>query len=143
MRALAHWSKASLAYYGSGNSATARAVISSRAKSSAGTGLLTEPVVLADADGRVQFANAAASSLLGYRPEELSGLPLTALIHESEREKFVVELAALERVPSDFASLEHSAAVLCKNGTRLAVMLTLSRRIAVTRSVTTMVLRQL
>ncbi|OFZ88737.1 MAG: hypothetical protein A2V78_03455 [Betaproteobacteria bacterium RBG_16_64_18] len=106
-------------------------------------GLLTEPVVLADADGRVQFANAAASSLLGYRPEELSGLPLTALIHESEREKFVVELAALERVPSDFASLEHSAAVLCKNGTRLAVMLTLSRRIAVTRSVTTMVLRQL
>lgn len=70
-------------------------------------------------------------------------MPLTALIHESEREKFVVELAALERVPSDFASLEHSAAVLCKNGTRLAVMLTLSRRIAMTRSVTTMVLRQL
>ena len=34
-------------------------------------GLLTEPVLLADADGRAQFANAAASSLLGDRPEEL------------------------------------------------------------------------
>jgi len=70
-------------------------------------------------------------------------LPLTALIHESERDKFTAELAALERVSSDFASLEHSAAVPCKNGTRLAVMLTISRRIAVTRSVTTLVLRQL
>ncbi|OGA08704.1 MAG: hypothetical protein A3H33_00150 [Betaproteobacteria bacterium RIFCSPLOWO2_02_FULL_65_20] len=70
-------------------------------------------------------------------------MPLTALIHESERDKFTAELAALERVSSDFASLEHSAAVPCKNGTRLAVMLTISRRIAVTRSVTTLVLRQL
>jgi PAS domain S-box-containing protein len=105
-------------------------------------GLLEEPVVLADVNGRVQFANAAVSRLLGYEPEELKGLPLTALMHQSEREKIVAELAALERVPSDFASLEHSAAVLCKNGTRLAVMLTLSRRIAVTQSVTTMILRQ-
>jgi PAS domain S-box-containing protein len=106
-------------------------------------GLLEEPVVLADVNARVQFANAAATRLLGYEPEELTGLPLTALIHQSEREKIVAELGALERVPSDFASLEHSAAVLCKNGTRLAVMLTLSRRIAVTQSVTTMIFRQL
>lgn len=106
-------------------------------------GLLAEPVLLSDAKQRVQFANAAASRLLGYKPEELSGLPLISLIHESEREKITAELAALERVPADFASLEHGAAVVCKDGTQLRVMLALSRRIAVTQSVTTMVLRQL
>ena len=106
-------------------------------------GLLDEPVVLADVDGRVQFANAAAARLLGYRPEELSGVPLIALIHQSEREKITAELAALERVSSDFASLEHAVAVVCKNGTQLRVMLTLSRRIAVTQSVTALILRQL
>lgn len=106
-------------------------------------GLLAEPVVLAGANGRVQFANAAALQLLGYKPEELSGLLLTALIHESEREKITAELAALDRVPSDVASLEHGVSVVCKDGTQLRVMVALSRRIAVTQSVTTMVLRQL
>ena len=106
-------------------------------------GLLAEPVLLADENGCVQFANAAASDLLGYASEELAGRPMISLIHESEQAKITAELAALERASTDFAALEHGAAVVCKNGTRLTVMLTLSRRIAVTRTVTTMILRQL
>ena len=106
-------------------------------------GLLAQPVLLADANGRVQFTNAAVTELLGYKPEDLLGQPLTSVIHESERQRITAELAALERVGSDFASLEHGTAVVSKDGTQLRVMLALSRRIAVTQSVTTMVLRQL
>lgn len=106
-------------------------------------GLLAEPVVLADASGLIQFANSAVTTLLGYKPAELSGQPLISVIHESEREKITAELAALDRASSDFSSLEHAAAVVSKNGAQLRVMLALSRRIAVNHKVTTMVLRQL
>jgi len=106
-------------------------------------GLLADPVVLADANGSIQFANAAVTNLLGYTPEELAGQPLISVIHESEREKITAELAALERASSDFSSLEHAAAVVSKNGAQLRVMLALSRRLAVNQKVTTMVLRQL
>ena len=106
-------------------------------------GLLAEPVVLADANGSIQFTNAAVTTFLGYTPEELAGHPLIPVIHESERKKITAELAALERASTDFSSLEHTASVVSKKGAQLRVMLALSRRIAVNQKVTTMVLRQL
>jgi len=106
-------------------------------------GLLAEPVVLADANGLIQFANSAVTTLLGYTPDELSGQPLITIIHESEREKITAELAALDRASSDFSSLDHGASVVRKNGAQIWVNLALSRRIAVNQRVTTMVLRQL
>jgi len=106
-------------------------------------GLLVEPVVLAGADGRIQYANTAVSRLLGYTPEELSGRPMISLLHESERERNIAELAALDRAAADVAWLDHGASVVCKDGVQLSVMLALSRRIAVNERVTTMVIRQL
>lgn len=106
-------------------------------------GMLAEPVVLADSNEQIQFANIAVSRMLGYKAEDLAGLPLTTLIHESERNKIAAELKALERSGTDFASIEHAAAVVRKDGTRLEVMLAMSRRIAIAQSVTTMIIRQL
>lgn len=104
--------------------------------------LVTDPVILADADGAVRFANSAALRLLRYDAKTIFGLPLWALLNPDERDGFAVELAALGRAEGEFGSLSHGATILCKDGTRLNVMLTFSRRNASGQSITAMLLRQ-
>ena len=103
--------------------------------------LVGDPVVLADANGSVRFANSAALRLLRYEANEIQGRPLWSLLDPAERDRFGVELAALARVPDDFTSLSHGANICCKDGTRLTVMLTFSQRNATGHSITAMLLR--
>lgn len=105
-------------------------------------GLVSDPVILADANGSVRFANAAALRLLRYRAKAMFGLPLWVLLDPAERDGFAVELAALGRAQAEFSSLSHSATVCCKDGTRLNVMLTFSRRNASGQSITAVLLRE-
>lgn len=46
---------------------------------------LPDAVIVADADGNVLYANAAIQTLLGYRPEQLTGRSLTVLMPERFR----------------------------------------------------------
>jgi serine phosphatase RsbU (regulator of sigma subunit)/PAS domain-containing protein len=48
---------------------------------------LHEPVVVADAAGRVVHANAAAGTLLGWDPDRLRGRPLEAVVPERYRDR--------------------------------------------------------
>ncbi len=105
--------------------------------------LVADPVLLADANGSVRFANSAALRLLRYESSDIFGRPLWTLLDPAERDGFEVELAALERVPDEFSSLSHSATICCKDSTRLTVMLTFSRRNAAGQSVIAVLLRQL
>jgi PAS domain S-box-containing protein len=104
--------------------------------------LVGDPVVLADANGSVRFANSAALRLLRYQAKDIFGRPLWTLLDSSERDNFEVELAALSRVSDEFTSLSHSATICCKDGTRLTIMLTFSRRNAAGQSMTAVLLRQ-
>jgi PAS domain S-box-containing protein len=104
--------------------------------------MVADPVVLADASGSVRFANNAALRLLRYQAKEIFGRPLWSLLDPSERDGFAVELAALERAQAEFSSLSHGTTIVCKDGTRLTVMLTFSRRNAAGQSITAMLLRQ-
>lgn len=104
--------------------------------------LVADPVVLADANGAVRFANSAALRLLRYEAKEMFGLPLWALLDAAERDGFAVELAALGRAHGEFGSLSHSATVRCNDGTLLTVMLTFSRLNAAGQGITAVLLRQ-
>jgi PAS domain S-box-containing protein len=103
--------------------------------------LVVDSVVMADADGSVRFANGAALRLLRYEASEIFGQPLSALIDPAERDGFAVELAALARAEDDFSSLSHGATICCKDGARLTVMLTFSRRNAAGQGIIAVVLR--
>ena len=103
--------------------------------------LVEDPVILADANESVRFANSAALRLLRYEAGEIFGRPLWALLDPVERDEFAVELAALARVPDDFSSLAHGATILCKDGTQLKVMLTFSRRNVGAQCIIAMLLR--
>ncbi|WP_324276263.1 PAS domain S-box protein [Blastococcus brunescens] len=46
---------------------------------------LPDTVVVADAEGRIAYVNAAVSALLGYRPTDLLGRSLTVLMPERFR----------------------------------------------------------
>jgi PAS domain S-box-containing protein len=104
--------------------------------------LVADPVILADANGSVRFANSAALRLLRYQAREMFGLPLWALLDPAERDGFAVELAALGRAQAEFSSLSHGTTICCKDGTRLNVMLTFSQRNAAGHSITALLLRQ-
>jgi len=104
--------------------------------------LLADAIVLADAGGAVRFANSAALRLLRYEVKEIFGLPLWELLDPAERDGFAVELAALGRVGAEFGSLSHGATVCCKDGMRLNVMLTFSRRNTSGQYTVAMILRQ-
>ncbi|MFH1603164.1 MAG: GAF domain-containing protein [Pseudomonadota bacterium] len=104
--------------------------------------LVADPVLLADGNGSVRFANSAALRLLRYEARDIFGRPLWTLLDAAERDSFEVELAALARVTDEFNSLSHSTTICCKDGTRLSVMLTFSRRNAAGQSIVAVLLRQ-
>jgi len=45
------------------------------------------PLVAADEHGRIMYANAGVEALLGWRPGDLEGCPLTTLMPERYRER--------------------------------------------------------
>jgi len=55
------------------------------------------PLVLTDAAGRLLYANAAAAALLGMRPTELAGRPLSLFVADETRRQFRSLLDRLQR----------------------------------------------
>jgi PAS domain S-box-containing protein len=102
---------------------------------------VSEPVLLADDDGKVRFANIAAQRLLKYVAEDIAGLPLLKLLPEKDRLRFEVEAAALQRAASGFASLEYAGAVRRRDGAEVRVTIAFFRTVAAGRGVTAVVLR--
>lgn len=103
---------------------------------------VSEPILLADDDGRVRFANRAAQKLLNYLPHEIAGRPLLKLLPESQRMRFEVEAAALERAEDDVAALEYSGSVRQRDGQEIGVTMAFFRTRVAGRGVTAVVLRQ-
>ncbi len=102
---------------------------------------ISEPVVLAGADERVVFANAAAERVLRYKPGTLRGLPLAELVAPAERRNFAAELAALGRSHAAFGTLERGATMRMRNDDDLMVMLGLYRCKVAGRDITALFLR--
>lgn len=102
---------------------------------------LSEPVLLADDDGLVRFANIAALRLLKYVAEDISGRPLLKLLPEKDRLRFEVEASALQRAEDGIASLEYAGAMRRRDGVEVAVTLVFFRTVAAGRGVTAVVMR--
>ncbi|MFT3914684.1 MAG: ATP-binding protein [Anaeromyxobacteraceae bacterium] len=51
-----------------------------------------DPLVAVDADGRIRYANAATSAVLGHGPAGVIARPLSSLLHPSESQALLVRL---------------------------------------------------
>lgn len=104
-------------------------------------GHISEPVLLADDDMIVRFANAAALRLLQYKPDELAGRSLLKLLPEKQRMRFEVDATALQRADNGVASLEYAAQMRRRDASEIPVILALFRTMAAGHSVTAIVVR--
>jgi len=75
---------------------------------------ITDVIVRADLEGICQYVSAASLSALGYRPDELVGLPLTALLHPDGLAEMEDAFASLTAGPSRSESV--TARVRHKDG---------------------------
>jgi PAS domain S-box-containing protein len=57
----------------------------------------TDAIVTFDGDGVITFANSAASTTFGYRPDEMVGQSIALLMAESDREAHLAKLARLKQ----------------------------------------------
>ncbi|MCX7961402.1 MAG: PAS domain S-box protein, partial [Burkholderiales bacterium] len=58
-----------------------------------------DPMLIADADGRIRYASRRLEALLGYLPDELTGKPVETLVPEHLRAQHTVERARYARGP--------------------------------------------
>ena len=102
---------------------------------------VSEPVLLADENATVRYANAAALRLLQYPAREIAGLPLLKLFPEKARMRFEVEAAALQRAEGGVASLEYASVVRRRDASEIQITLVFFRSTVAGRGVTAVVLR--
>jgi len=89
---------------------------------------LPDAVVVADAAGRIVYANPAVRSLLGHEPAALRGLPLTVLIPERFRKAHALGYARFLATGSgELLGATTHVPALHANGSEVATELTLSR----------------
>jgi sigma-B regulation protein RsbU (phosphoserine phosphatase) len=89
---------------------------------------LPDAVVVADAGGRIVYANPAVRSLLGHEPAALRGLPLTVLIPERFRTAHAQGFSRfLATGSSELVGATTQVPALHANGSEVATELTLSR----------------
>lgn len=101
----------------------------------------SEPALLADEQGRIGFANAAALRLLGYSAREIYGKPVDELVAGPQRERFRAEIRALGRVGSAFTSLEYRTGVRSRSGEEVLMGLAFFRADVAGRAMTAVLLR--
>ena len=58
---------------------------------------MTDGVIALDSEQRVQFANAAAGTLLGFKPDEIHGRKLLQAVRNNQLQEMVVRLLASQR----------------------------------------------
>lgn len=64
-------------------------------------------ISLHDPEGRFLYASPAAARMLGYRPEELLGVPIAAFLHPEERERVMSENARMSAGEVPSVTLQH------------------------------------
>ena len=88
---------------------------------------LAEGIVLADEDGRIVLANRQAAAMFGYRPGELAGQPVESLMPAGLRDAHRLDRAAYGLKPTARPMADRARLVgLCKDGSTIPVMITLS-----------------
>ena len=89
---------------------------------------LPDTVVVADADGRIAYVNAAVAGLLGHRPAELVGRSLTVLMPERYRDGHGAGFARFRRTgEGKLVGATTQVPALHADGREIAIDLTLSR----------------
>jgi PAS domain S-box-containing protein len=84
---------------------------------------IPEPALAVDVDGVVLTANGAVERLYGYRPEELVGRPITILYPP---DLAATERAVRERVLAGEVIEDYATERMAKDGTRIAIALTIA-----------------
>jgi diguanylate cyclase (GGDEF)-like protein/PAS domain S-box-containing protein len=86
-----------------------------------------DAVYVVGQDGKIVFANAEASRLLGYSPDELTGMPVENLLSPNAREAHVASRAKYMQEPrSRLMGTQTHLVVLHKNGAKISVDIKLS-----------------
>jgi len=85
---------------------------------------MSEGIVVEDADGFFTFVNPAAATLLGYEPDELVGQHWTVLVPPDQQP--IVQAADERRARG--AADRYELVVVCKDGTRIPVLVSGSPR---------------
>ncbi|HYS56180.1 MAG TPA: EAL domain-containing protein [Thermoanaerobaculia bacterium] len=80
---------------------------------------MADALFVCDAEGRIQFANRAAGSILGYAPNELLGRTIDDLVDDPEG-----DASSLNLRPSSAISKERT--FVAKNGERVEMMLSIA-----------------
>ena len=90
-------------------------------------GAMADPVIVMGEDGEIAFANSQAAILLGYRPDELIGLPLEMIVPERFRDRHAEHLKAYLARPV-IRPMEGNLdlVALCKDGREVPVDISLS-----------------
>ncbi len=90
--------------------------------------VMPDSVVLMREDGKIAFANSKAATLLGYKSDELVGLPLEMIVPERFRKQHVERSTAYlaNPVARSMGSRKEDLSALCKNGRELPVDISLS-----------------
>ena len=81
--------------------------------------LLLDTVFVVDGDGRFVYVSASSETLLGYRPEELIGVPMIDLVLPEDRDR---TLAAAGRVMAGMSHIHFQNRYLHKNGQVVDIM---------------------
>jgi PAS domain S-box-containing protein len=103
--------------------------------------VVNEPVIMADGEGDIVFANRACFALLRYSAQEIYGKPLAELIAPEQRARFSSELSALSRAGQAFTSLEYRATIRGGRGDDILRTLAFFRSEVAGRPITAVVLR--
>jgi len=86
---------------------------------------VTEGIIVEDSGEIITFVNPAAAKILGYKPEELIGENVVKIIPEDQRE--IVRSANKRRKRGE--SDRYEIVILCKDGSRVSVLVSASPRI--------------